>query len=456
MQTTLPLFYQVNTTPSITTPTNQLADIENQLTRLDEQISSSTRTGCTAYNYQCMRSYVSETASCVMRCAAICGGIGIIMGVILAGEDQGEQPSDSEIFTRIGYCAAVGASVGAGLALLTSPFYASRENIRSRESSISDNPFNRNTMRYLPWDRVLSSWLNDDHQRPVIQPENWGMNSHQSSDLKEYLGRLTLTSEAKHSEDSYAILKERVRILLTMMENNPNEFRSTALDLIQDGVATCIDRIIATQDSLDIMTRVHAAEHSEDPKTKLTTLGTSLLALEIVRQHEEMKIEELEIEQNPADPVEIRLAYETSLADTLNLPIYTRHMTYREEANVSRRDIKMAEDAALEAINDSEKVKTYLASWDPMQRFERKEEAAKELRWENFPALTDFSAIDLENEEALSCPITQEVTQKPILVGKTVYDYDAFMQWWSVHGTNPLIRQEQVDLKDVFKIELAV
>lgn len=120
-------------------------------------------------------------------------------------------------------------------------------------------------------------------------------------------------------------------------------------------------------------------------------------------------------------------------------------------SHVSNSDLRTAKSLALEALNDASRVSAFLADWPPMQRFERKQ-AAQGLNWAQLKSV-NTTEIDCESGEALVCTITKDTAEEPVLVRRRTYDdLSMFLQWWISNGTDPIEREQPIELADVRKV----
>ncbi|MEJ2755592.1 MAG: NEL-type E3 ubiquitin ligase domain-containing protein, partial [Gammaproteobacteria bacterium] len=285
---------------------------------------------------------------------------------------------------------------------------------------------------------ALKSWDPEEMLQPLDE-HSWNLNAEQEVQLMTFLSRLHQTADAKNC-NTKPNLQHRVQSFLIQMEKNQDDYRNQALERIAEGLESCDDRVILIMNDIEKLTRIREASCSENPEASLRSLGQSLLALEVVHRHAAEKCKHAHF----VDEIEVYLALEIKLADALNLPVSTKNMLFERCANLTEQEIAAARKEALATVNDPQKVKTYLESWEPWQTLQRTAQA-RQLSWSALPHSTasfDQSECCLISSRSLS------ELEDPVAVGQVLYSLESFLTWWVQQGTDPATKLK-IDLSAI-------
>ncbi len=270
-----------------------------------------------------------------------------------------------------------------------------------------------------------------------------------AENLRLFLQRLTDTAEFRN-EHARPLLAARVINMLQSMWLN-GRFRESAFDYIDQSIEACDDRVILMLNRVELLLRIQEAEAAPDPKAALRELAIGLMKLQSVHQSAEMSCERQQVDRASVDEVEIYLAFETRLADHLQLPISTRHMIFEDLAGVFEAELQLAAFEANMAVEAPGAVEAYLAQWEPWNRFHRGEEVALHAGWASLPTAKFLPDYDAQ------CPFTQlacgELMQ-PVAISDrpTAMEFSLLLKWWEEHGTDP-ITQQAFKLDDLVRFE---
>jgi hypothetical protein len=146
------------------------------------------------------------------------------------------------------------------------------------------------------------------------------------------------------------------------------------------------------------------------------------------------------------DEIEVYLAFRIGLAEKLNLPVNTRNMLFRGCAQITDEQINQAGDAVVKECT-AEKLNDFLESWSPWIEHQRKNGPV--------PAYEKLPVVDRELESDDKCLITQDIPEKPVLYGSTVYDYDEFIKHYRTNGKDPLDTRSKIDLEKLKRLKLS-
>lgn len=269
----------------------------------------------------------------------------------------------------------------------------------------------------------------------------------QQETLQRYLGRARKTADYKHTAVRPALF-ERLRLMMQAACRDEN-FRDRALDLLEDAMQSCGDRVIQGLGQVELALALKQATSGDLSASRiaLQALGMQFFKLGIVHAHAAASC----LAMRAPDAVEVYLAYETQLRKRLNLPGSTVYTLYG--SGVVPRDI---EAAALEAEAQSQSapaVAAFFAGWSPWQRQLRREQA-QAVPYEQLPRRPQAL---IAGHEDLMCLLTQmpacELTDAVYAgVGEQIsaYSFARLMPWWLEHGTDPATRNP-LRLEDVWR-----
>jgi E3 ligase-like protein (putative virulence factor) len=237
-----------------------------------------------------------------------------------------------------------------------------------------------------------------------------------------FLRRLTETAEYKNPK-ARPVLAMRVIDALRQMAEDAS-IKDRAFEIIQEGLISCDDRIIDALEEIELMVLLHQIETTSHTETELKALGRRFLLLEMVNEKAKAYTSTLKW----VDELEVYLAFRIGLAEKLNLPVKTRHMSFRRCSQVTDKQINQARDAVLSECTE-EKLNNFLKSWSPWIKHQKK--TATVPAYEDLPV----TARNLASSDI--CPITRDVPVKPVLCGNVnvVYDYDALVQCYRTNGS---------------------
>jgi len=138
----------------------------------------------------------------------------------------------------------------------------------------------------------------------------------------------------------------RVRELLgAMLEDAP--FRDTCLHIAHEAVGTCDDNVALGLNRLQMALHNRRAERGELSAEALFELGRGMFRLERLSAIAEEKYRALLSAGSAPDQVDVHLAYQAGLRESLNLPVAVSELRFASLAGVSREDLKRAAESIL-------------------------------------------------------------------------------------------------------------
>ena len=277
-----------------------------------------------------------------------------------------------------------------------------------------------------------------DEESPFAQFEN-------REGLTTFLQRLRSTAEFQNQAARPALVVRVVNLLQTMLINPL--FRERAMECIEQAIVSCDDRVIMMLNQVELQLRIIEAEESADPEFALQQLAVGLIKLNKVHQ---CAAEHCQITPG-VDEVEVFLAYETLLADQLDLPISTRHMLFERIAGLSETQLQFAAAEAHSIVQEPGVLDHFLGEWDPWQRHVRAQDA-EGVQWSHL--MSTYQS--LEQEEGW-CPFTLEPVaslRQPVrtLDNPAPMEFQPFLEWWVANGVDPITKRP-IQLGQVVRIE---
>ena len=188
----------------------------------------------------------------------------------------------------------------------------------------------------------------------------------------EFLRRLRGTPDhpapAEYQRTKYrSAFIGRVDNLLDAMEASP-VLRGGCFALADQYTTTCADNVTHGLNDMETRRISHDAETNNYPVAKLFGIAEDMFKRDAVDKIANEKIMDLRASGVAIDEIEIRLKYQTMLADRLQLPGVARGMLHSSCAGqVTDADIAAAERRINTQLERSESV-NFIADWKPWQK----------------------------------------------------------------------------------------
>jgi hypothetical protein len=285
-------------------------------------------------------------------------------------------------------------------------------------------------------DTALTFWVKATNDATLTNPLITIDSEMDLHNVITFLSRLTETAEYKNPQARPMLAKRVIEVFSLMAEDE--DIKGRAFTIIHHGLASCDDRIISALEEIELMVLLHQIENTSHTEDELRALGKRFLLLEMVNEKAKAHKNTLKW----VDEIEVYLAFQIGLAEQLDLPVKTRNMIFRGCAQITDEQINQAGDAVVKECTE-EKLNNFLESWSPWIKHQRKNSSV--------PAYEALPVVERELESNDKCPITQDIPEKPVLYGNTVYDYDPFIQCYRTSGINPVDRSK-IDLGELKRI----
>ncbi len=213
-----------------------------------------------------------------------------------------------------------------------------------------------------PLHEAVASWLGQPHSgadvRATTNPWQSFADEPGAADFSRFLDRLRDTVNFDNPQ-----FQRSVRDWLTHLETHPTLRRDTFM-VSQGATTSCEDRVSLTFNAmrqLRLSSDV-ARGHYDQRLPELLTLARGMFRLDQLQTIAREKTESLKF----VDEIEVYLAYQVKLRESLSLPLETPDMRYFDVSYVTEQDLTQAQDR----VNTAERqgFTHYLASdWQPWQ-----------------------------------------------------------------------------------------
>lgn len=178
-----------------------------------------------------------------------------------------------------------------------------------------------------------------------------------------FLTRMSETEEYRASEGR-ELLVMRITSLLDQIAADP-QLRVQVYAIAADALRSCADRIALGLDEMELCALSAAARVGNWTPGRLAATGIGFFKLATLTQICRDKV----TARPKLDDVELILAYRTTLAERLNLPVSTRKMRYFPANIVDRTDRRAVYRQVEECTKDHDRLARYLIDWAPWREY---------------------------------------------------------------------------------------
>ncbi len=220
---------------------------------------------------------------------------------------------------------------------------------------------------------VIATWLPAEQQDKL--EEGWATIEQEDNApaFSAFLSRLADTASAKNSPE----FRLQVAIWLAQLTGSPALREQTFL-IAQESTETCDDRVALTYNHMQKAVMAHEVEKGEydTQLPELMARGRELFRLEQLENIAREKIKTLNI--NFEEEIEVYLAYQVKLRDSLQLFSVSKKMYFFDVSHVTTGDLQSAETRVKATENHD--FPRWLSQWSPwksvVQRIEPERYAA--------------------------------------------------------------------------------
>jgi hypothetical protein len=199
-----------------------------------------------------------------------------------------------------------------------------------------------------------------------------------------WLARLQDVFRDFHPAEQERMLSS-LNALLSAMEEDEG-FRERCFVVAEESASSCDDNLLLGLNRFDMTLQDHRAERGEMSELELYALGRTSFRLGVLESLAERKVAALRTGPHPPDPVEVHLAYQVGLRETLELPIPVSRMNFWQLSGVSQWDLGAALHEVVLAESGVPRVS--IRRYDQVMRLleEGRIEASQASRWQALAA----------------------------------------------------------------------
>lgn len=245
--------------------------------------------------------------------------------------------------------------------------------------SIADGAGDERPVR--PLGDVVTIWL--PAESDVAEKWRTIANEENASAFSAFLGRLANTVNAKKDPE----FKQKIAAWLAMLADSPG-LRDMTFMVAVGATETCEDRVSYSWNEMQKLALAHRVENGEfDEKfSDLIATGRVMFRLEQLEEIAHEKVKTLHF----TDEIEVWMAFQTMLHDTLALSTVCKEMRYCGVSGVTKADLKTAEIKVKQAENSI--FSGWFSQWMPWQKVLKRTESA---RWQQTAETKDkaFAAV---------------------------------------------------------------
>ncbi|AUT27439.1 NEL-type E3 ubiquitin ligase domain-containing protein [Escherichia marmotae] len=226
-------------------------------------------------------------------------------------------------------------------------------------------------VRSLP--EAVAAWFPESLRSEVSQ--RWGAftDEENASTFAAFLDRLADTVTARNAPG----IAQQVSEFLEKLSRS-EALRQQCFAVAADATRSCEDRVALTWNNLQKTYRVHQASEGEfdSDLTGLLSLGREMYRLEVLEEIAREKVKTLHF----VDEIEVYLAFQTMLAEKLELSTAVREMRFYGVSGVTEDDLSSA--LARVVSREEREFAEWFARWSPWHAVLKRTEAERWARAE--------------------------------------------------------------------------
>ena len=176
---------------------------------------------------------------------------------------------------------------------------------------------------------VFADWLSENS---LIEIQTLPIDTQETAAL--WLDLLNQTADGKDLKLKHSMEKIVQDLFHWILCEATNEEQASAWNIIKEATETCGDRVSLSLNEL------HVLKEQSNPKTAQSIENFKSLVIGLIRLELLYKsAREIAAAQRLSDPIEVILALQTALKETLQLPLIVQDMLYRRMSSVSEAEI---------------------------------------------------------------------------------------------------------------------
>ncbi|ACD06243.1 T3SS effector E3 ubiquitin-protein ligase IpaH9.8 [Shigella boydii] len=229
--------------------------------------------------------------------------------------------------------------------------------------SMSDGQ--QNTL-HRPLADAVTAWFPENKQSDVSQIWHAFEHEEHANTFSAFLDRLSDTVSARNTSG----FREQVAAWLEKLSASA-ELRQQSFAVAADATESCEDRVALTWNNLRKTLLVHQASEGlfDNDTGALLSLGREMFRLEILEDIARDKVRTLHF----VDEIEVYLAFQTMLAEKLQLSTAVKEMRFYGVSGVTANDLRTAE--AMVRSREENEFKDWFSLWGPWHAVLKRTEA---------------------------------------------------------------------------------
>ena len=224
-----------------------------------------------------------------------------------------------------------------------------------------------------PLEANVAKWLKELTPEQQQKWQQLGTES-RASHLNTWLEFMDQTADYRN-EQTRPRLEQRMQQLLTdltrMLETPGDTHFALYLGIAEEATSTCRDRIAVGLNNMEMQQINIRASRGELSSSQLMTLGREMFIREQISQIAAEKVKGLRM----VDEVEVHLAYQVGLQQSMGLTLGNQDMLYRACSQVGDEDLQQARQHIEERLNTPDLLRDFLADWAPLREHVRQQHA---------------------------------------------------------------------------------
>ncbi|MBR8314491.1 hypothetical protein KDW36_14975 [Burkholderia dolosa] len=213
-----------------------------------------------------------------------------------------------------------------------------------------------NSAPTLPLSEIVASFVLPDQKNEIVEKWDTIAKEDNAAAFGEFLNRLADTESAK-KEPAF---KQQIATWLAHMTDRPS-LREQIFLIAQGATASCEDRVSLTYNEMQKAVVVHDVEGGkyDAQLPELVELGREMFRQEQLEQIARNKVTTLKL----VDEIEVYLAYQVKLRESLRLTGVTKEMRFSDVSGVTQDDLDSA--TLLVKSRENENFPSWLSQWSP-------------------------------------------------------------------------------------------
>ncbi|EFA4880024.1 E3 ubiquitin--protein ligase [Escherichia coli] len=219
-----------------------------------------------------------------------------------------------------------------------------------------------------PLPEAVAAWFPEALQSQVSQTWIAFTEEENALTFSAFLDRLADTVTARNAPG----FRQRVGSFLEKLSTSA-ELRQQCLAVAADATRSCEDRVALTWNNLQKTFRVHQASEGDfdSDLSRLLSLGREMFRLNVLEDIAREKVRTLHF----VDEIEVYLAFQTMLAEKLQLSTAVREMRFYGVSGVTENDLSRAVE--LVSSRESAEFTDWFARWEPWHAVLKRTEAER-------------------------------------------------------------------------------